>query len=208
MSMPRLAALCTALLVAGCGSSSKPALTVATSLSYTDPAGSSWRLVRDPASTPGRLVLDLVGAAGSQTRGVGLNVSAPAELRFGRFDSTGTAVEDTGVYELGAVASGLPVGAYEPKLLAAGILPGNVLTAGVFQKDRSATAKDSSVPVLRIALELPSTAAIPSGTALPVTVVKAKIVPADLGLLGNLNDMLAKSKLQPIEVTVGTVTAL
>jgi hypothetical protein len=213
MSLRRLFPILAALVVGACGSSnssnpSNPSLSKATSLSYVDPAAGGWRLVRNTkASTPTRLVLDLVGAPGSSTRGVGLNVAAPAELRFGRFDSTSTAVEDTGVYELRNIAAGVPAGTYEPTLLAAGVLPGNVLTAGVFQKDRAATAKDSSVPVLRIALELSETSTISTGTPLPVSVVKAMVVPADIGLLGNDLDIITKSHLKPIEITVGTVTA-
>ncbi|MBS1767238.1 MAG: hypothetical protein JST05_07550 [Acidobacteria bacterium] len=67
------------LLLTACGggggsSSSTP--TYATSLTYTNPTSGSYQLVKDPASSGGTLVLDLVGPTGTALSGVCFSLSA------------------------------------------------------------------------------------------------------------------------------------
>ena len=172
----------------GSGGSSAPPSTPAKSLAYTDPSGTGWRLMKDATSTPTRLVLNLVGPAGLMTRGAGFNLVAPAGIRFGTFPSadpvpdigvTDFPIRDTGVYELkNTDNTGDPL---EPVLLAGGVKPGNLLTVGIFQKDRRATAKDSGVPLCQIALELDPSHPLEAGASLPLSVVKAKYIAEDIG---------------------------
>jgi len=183
------AALASLALAAGCAdSSSGPA----TRLQYVDPAGSGWRLVRDPASTPERLVLAIVGPAGLNTRGVGFNLRAPAGVRFRKFESSGWPIETTGVYELGNLDPCPPGDPYpppncvdpfpaEPVLLAGGVKPGNLLTVGIFQKDRRVSPKPSGVPLARIALDVDPASGLRAGAILPLEVLKAKYSPEDIG---------------------------
>ena len=198
-----------ALSACGGGSSSAPTAppppAAATALSYADPAGPGWRLVRDPSSTPTRLVLDLVGPTDVLTRGVGFNLAAPQTVKFGKFDD-GLALRDTGVLELLNTQPD-PAQSADPVLKAAALKSGNVLTVGLFQKDRRASPKPSSAPLLQIVLELRPGHGLSAGTALPLQVLKARIIPADIGQLGNDTEILVKSRLHDVQLAVGSLTA-
>jgi len=176
----------------------------ASRLVYTDPpASAGWRLVRDPASTPDRLVLGLAGPAGTLTRGVGLNVRAAEGLRFGTFES-GAPVEDAGVYELRSLADG----AAEPLAVAGGVKDGHLLSAGVFQKDRRRSAKDSGATLLRIAVELDPAAPPRRGTRLGLDVERAGAIPADIGAAADPVHLLVKKLvLTDLDVAVGKLEA-
>ena len=195
----------------GSGGSTAAPATPAKSLAYTDPSSTGWRLVKDATSTPTRLVLDLVGPSGLMTRGAGFNLVAPAGIRFGTFPSanpvpdlgvTDFPIRDTGVYELkNTDNTGDPL---EPVLLAGGVKAGNLLTVGIFQKDRRATAKDSGVPLCQIALELDPAGRLSAGVPLPLTVVKAKYIAEDIGAFSvtPTAEMVAKAK--PVNFTIAT----
>jgi len=192
--------------LAGCSGSGGTAAQ-ATGLEYADPGGAGWRLVRDPASTSTRLVLDLVGPAGLMTRGAGFNLRAPAGVRFRSFESSGFPIEDAGVYELLSTdGTGDPL---EPRLLAGGVKPGNLLTVGIFQKDRRASAKDSGAPLARIALELDGAAGLHAGDALALQVTKARYSPEDIGAFSPdpTQEMADKGKALDFTLAVGTLHA-
>jgi hypothetical protein len=197
--------------VAGCSSSS----TTSAQLTYTDPPlnGPAWRLMKDPSSTPTQLVLNLVGS-GVKTRGVGFNLKADPAVHFLPLDG-GMPVHDTGVFQLTAIQpdTDVPAALGEPVYFAGGVMSGNILTVGIFQKDRNLEAKASGVPLLRIALAI--TPGTPPGP-LALAVVKARIMPDDIG--GPVNgpydpnatlppSVIAKSHLEPIEIAVGTLQA-
>lgn len=196
----------------GSGGSTAAPAAPAKSLAYTDPSSTGWRLVKDATSTPTRLVLNLVGPAGLMTRGAGFNLVAPAGIRFGTFPSadpvpdigvTDFPIRDTGVYELkNTDNTGDPL---EPVLLAGGVKAGNLLTVGIFQKDRRATAKDSGVPLCQIALELDPTAHLSVGASLPLTVVKAKYIAEDIGAFSvtPTAEMVNKAKPVTFSIAVG-----
>jgi hypothetical protein len=209
MTPKRILSLAAAtLLASACGSSSSeaPAPLPATGLSYVDPAGSGWRLVQNPSSTSTRLVLDLVGPADVSTRGVGFNLAAPQpSIKFGKFDD-GLALRDTGVLELQNTQPD-PAQSADPVLKAAALKSGNVLSVGLFQKDRRASAKPSSAPLLQIALELRSGHGLAAGTPIPLEIRKARIIPADIGQLGNDTEILARSHLVDVPLQVGSLTA-
>lgn len=199
-----LASLLAALVSsAACSSSTSPAAP-ATGLSYTDPPGAGWRLVRNPSSTATRLVLDLVGPAGAKTRGVGLNLEAPPTVRYGTFAATGLPVQDTGVYRL----KGAFDDPNEPVAMAGGLKKGHVLTVGVFQKDRIHPAQDSGKPLLQIALEFDATAGLQVGEALSLSVPKAKAIPEDIGQVTDETYRLdQKMRMTPLDVAVGKLAA-
>jgi hypothetical protein len=143
------------------------------------------------------------------TRGAGFNLVAPEAIRFGRFGPSAFPIEDAGVYELRNTEPPGDPDPLEPVLLAGGVKAGNLLTVGIFQKDRRATAKDSGVPLARIALELREGATLPSGEALPLTVTKAKYVAEDIGAFDwtATREMVEKSKPVDFDLAVGTLVA-
>ena len=189
-----------ALALAGCSSSSS---STPTQLTYTNPSSTGWRLVKDPSSTSSRLVLALVGPTGTQIRGVGFNLQAGSAVRWASFED-GRAIQDTGVLELKNSTPPVP-DPYEDVLLGGGVMDGNVLTVGIFQKDRRVTAKDASSPLLRIALEID-----PKGQAgsIPLVLRKAKVIAADIGAFtDDPVTVLTKAHLDPIDIAVGTLKA-
>jgi hypothetical protein len=175
----------------------------AVGLDYGDPTGSGWRFVKDDASTPERLVLKLMGPQGERSRGVAFDVVAPAGLVFAAFPG-GQPIEDTGVYEL----LSRKLDPNEPVALAGGVKPGNRLTAGIFQKDRTWRAKDSGVALCRIALVLDPAVASHRTQKLRLQVTRAAIAPDDIGAVTDSAWTLdQKLKLTPVTVDIGTVIA-
>ncbi len=223
MKAANLLALCALVLTAGCGGSPHSVTPIAPppqpqALSYQDPSTGDWRLVRDSSSTATRIVLNLVGPAGVSTRGVGFNLQRGTSLAFGTFGS-GAYANDTGVLELmGSNPNFEPYAGTDadPVLFAAAPLPpGNVLTTGIFQKDRSYSAKDAAQPLVQVAIELVpgspgiSADAANQSAAYGLSVVKARMIPADIGApdFRLTPEAIAKAKMQDIVVTVGTITA-
>lgn len=206
-------------LTMACGGSSNPSPNViytppsnaASGFAYTSPTGTGWRLVEDAASTPTRILLDLVGPSGTLSRGAGFNLQAPAGVIFGSFGTSGAPIADAGVYEL---LSSFPTYTYEPSLMGGGVKPGNLLTVGIFQKDRSLSAKESGAPLCQIALTFDAKAGLHPGDALPLSVPKARYLPGDIGpttltLATNADylDAQAKGHMLPMTIAVGTLTA-
>jgi len=191
-----------------CGGSSTPAAVApapvpAKGLTYTDPTGSGWRLVKDASSTPTNLVLNLVGPSGTKTRGVGIHLQAPATVKFGTF-AGGLAIQDAGVYDLLSDAND----PNEPVALIAGLKSGNVLSAGIFQKSRSKVAKDSGAALCRFALAFDGAAGLHAGDALPLQIVKARVIPEDIGALtDDIRTLDQKMKMADISVAVGSLSA-
>ncbi len=160
-------------------------------------------------------MLNLVGPSGLKTRGAAFNLKAPATVKFGNFTESGWPIADAGVYELwntdpmgdGSVAPGKDP--LEPRLFAGGVQPGHVLTVGIFQKDRRATAKESGQPLCRIALEFDAAANLKAGDALALTITKARHMAEDIGAFSTTvtYDMAAKSHLVDMNIAVGTLSA-
>jgi hypothetical protein len=203
-----LASLVLTLSLACGGGSGSPSAAApaaaATGLAYTNPSGSSWRLVKDASSTPTRLVLNLVGPAGLKTRGVGFNLQAPATVKFGAF-ANGLAIHDLGVYQLLSVAQADPT---EPVALVGGVKSGNLLTAGIFQKDRAQTAKDSGSTLCQIALVFDATKGLAMGDQLALQITKAKAIPEDIGTVtDDLFTLDKKMKMADITIAIGSLSA-
>jgi hypothetical protein len=220
-------ALLSALSGCGGGDSTPPApapvpapspapVAAPTTLGYTDPTSSGWRLVKDAASTPTRLVLDLVGPAGMPTRGVGFNLKRGMGLAFGRFDNGGYA-HDMGVYQLKGTNSNFESYAgtdADPVLfVSAPLKSGDVLSTGIFQKDRSNGAKDSGVPLVQVVVTLADFTKVDPAAVAAATdpyglhVVKARIVPSDIGGFNLTTEVLKKARMVDVTVDTGTITA-
>ncbi len=224
MKAARFLALCALVLAAGCGGSGSPTSITPIApppppqgLSYQDPSGTGWRLVRDASSTGTRIVLNLVGPSGVSTRGVGFNLQRGTNIRFGTFGN-GAYAHDTGVLELKGSNSNFEPYAgtdADPVLFASAPLPpGNILSTGIFQKDRSFPAKDATQPLVQVAIELVpgspgvSADATNQTAAYGLSVIKARMIPADIGApdFRLTPEAIAKAKLQDIEIAVGTIT--
>ena len=189
-----------------------------TTLGYTDPTSSGWRLVKDAASTSTRLVLDLVGPAGTPTRGVGFNLKRGMGLAFGKFDNGGYA-HDTGVFQLKGTNSNFESYAgtdADPVLfVSAPLKSGDVLSTGIFQKDRTNGAKDSAAPLVQVVVTLADFTKVDPAAFAATTdpyglhVVKARIVPADIGGMNFTltTDVLKKARMVEVTVDTGTITA-
>jgi len=189
-----------------------------TTLAYTDPTSSGWRLVRDAASTPTRLVLDLVGPAGTPTRGVGFNLQRGMGLAFGKFDNGGYA-HDTGVFQLKGTNSNFESYAgtdADPVLfVSAPLKSGDVLSTGIFQKDRTNAPKDSAAPLVQVVVTLADFAKVDPAAVNASTdpyglhVVKARIIPADIGGMNFIltTDVIKKARMVDVAVDTGTITA-
>ena len=176
-------------------------------------AAGHYQLVVEPASNDSaHVLLDLVGPPGTLSRGVGFNLKAAAGVRFGTFGTAGSPIQDAGVYEL---LSADPTYLYEPSLLGGGVKAGNLLTVGIFQKDRRLGAKDSGTVLCQIALVFDAAAGLHQGDALPLSVPKAKYMAGDIGAVGypawtsdpEYYDAIGKAHLVPMAVAVGTLTA-
>ena len=231
MNTKLLTSLFVATLLAGCGGGDStptntpaappappPPIVKPTTLSYADPTSSGWRLVKDAASTPTRLVLDLVGPAGTQTRGVGFNLKRGMGLAFTTFPNGGYAL-DTGVFQLKGTNTNFEAYAgtdADPVLFASAPLKsGDVLSTGIFQKDRTNSPKDSAAPLVQVAVTLADFTKVTVDTVNASTdpyglrVVKARIVPADIGGMNFAltTDVIKKAKMIDIAVDVGVITA-
>ena len=194
-------------LALGCSGSSSSSETAATtpakSLTYSDPGGTGWRLIKDPVSTGARIVLDLVGPAGLKTRGVGFNLQAATKVKFGTFGD-GLPIADTGVYQLLSAAAD----PNEPIALVGGVKAGNLLSVGIYQKDRAQAAQDSGSPLCQIAIVLDPARGLVSGDKLALKVVKAKAIPEDIGsVTDDLWTLNQKTRMTDITIATGSLTA-
>jgi len=141
-------------LLSACGGGSTAPHAPASSLSYQDPTATGYRLLRNAASTPTHLVLDLVGPSGATAKGVALFLEAdPARATWVHpTGATGTVVAPGAVFPLGAA----------PQMLKDRV-EGGVLQVGLFQKGGAATVLGSA-PILTLALDLKASASV--GTVL------------------------------------------
>jgi hypothetical protein len=221
MNYKLLLSFCILSSLAACGGSSgskvdvpSPSPVAATGLTYTDPASTDWRLVKDASSTKTRIVLNLVGPDGLTVRGVGFNLKRGACAAFGKFDGIAYA-SNTHVFELKGTNARFESYAdteADPVLfVSAPLKSGDVLSTGIFQKDRTRTPKAVTAPLVQIAVELTKVAGVTchAGDVIALHVNKARIIPADIGApdFQLTYDTLAKAKMVDIPVNVGALVA-
>ncbi|MFZ1375640.1 MAG: hypothetical protein WAS25_03510 [Geothrix sp.] len=194
------------LLACGGGSDQAPERAVASSLVYTEPASTGWRLVKAPESTATRVVLSLVGPTGTTARGAGFILQADtSRVVFGTFAEGSEAsntlyIKDGGVFDLYSLPDGSP-GTPDDPILLGGYLKGGALNAGSFAKQTwVGTPRAVDVPLFHVAVELK--AGTLAGDVVPLTVLKAKILPAEFA--GNTWHERA---MRPITIAVGTLAA-
>lgn len=172
----------TATSVADASKKDSAVITVPVSgtVSYVDPTGTGWRLVRNASLSSGNtLVLDLVGPKGQSGRGADLTLGLDAATASWSTVDGSEYVANRG-YDLGTA----------PQLLKSGV-KGTTLSVGVYQKGAPAHAYDGAL--LSVALTVKTTAETPAGTTVPLNVLKAHALPAS-------------GSLQAIDVAVGTIT--
>lgn len=179
----------------------------ASGLAYSNPAASGWRLEQDASSTATRLVLNVVGPADSKVRGIGFNVQADTRVKFGGFDN-GSYANDTGVFNLKNSAPDEYTYPIEPVFFASGLLPNNVLTTGIFQKDRRLDSVAVDTALVQIAVEFDATLLkdVNAGETLSLNVIKSRIIPDDIGGTGATESyaaLMEKAHLDDISISVG-----
>lgn len=133
-----------------------PPKTIADTLTYTDPSGSGFRLVRNAGlSTSSKLVLEVAGPAGATGQGMAFILSSDqSKVTWTNPPSSGTLVQNV-AFNLGSGTQ-----AYTSKSA------GDQLQGAAFQKPGSA-AINLAQPLLRISLDLKAN--IPVNTPVFVT---------------------------------------
>lgn len=187
-----------------------------TGLVYKNPDSGGWALIRNAGSSDTRLILDLVGPSGQKGRGVGFNLQTDGTVNFGRLGAAGY-IADAGVFKLQSYQPNYFPS--EPTLLAGGVKQnGTLLTAGIFQKDRYWPAQKLDQPLCQIAIEFDAvhTAALAPGTAIPLTITKARAIPDKIGVPpADPTDPNADwssvyyaygTSIQNVQIAVGTLT--
>jgi hypothetical protein len=214
-----------ATALSGCGSnndsgssvdipSAAPIKAIASGLTYTDPTGTGdWRLVKDSSSTKTRIVLNLVGPDGLTVRGVGFNLHKGKCVSFAKF-SDGAYAINTNVFELKGSDTNFEYFAgteADPVLFVSGILKsGDVLSTGIFQKDRTRSAKSVTLPLVQVAVELPASGiSCNAGDIIALNIPKSRIVAADNGGSGYdlTPEVKTKAVMTDISVKVGRLIA-
>jgi len=171
------------MLACGGGGDKKPV--PATKLEYTDPAGTGYRFVKSSASTPTKLVLELKGPASGTGRGVSFSVTSDAtKVSFVKVESSDPEYAQNEAFDLGT-------GEYK---LFKGVVDGNSLKVSVAQKGTAASDKPLGGTLVRIALEMKTSANMPQNTTIPFTASDARELPSSGGS-------------QPIAIAYGTLVA-
>lgn len=171
MSAPTRFALALPLLVlvacssgGGTSTPAPPPAPASPKLTYTDPAGGSYRLVRNPGlSTDAHLVLDLVGPTGTKGRGIVLTFDTDAaKVAWTKPASSDPQLAVQTAFDLGQSPRISRVKAQ-----------GGELQAAFAQKGSSVPAKDLAAPLVRVALDMKAGAA----GAVTLSASKAQVLP-------------------------------
>jgi len=171
------------MLACGGGGDKKPV--PATKLEYTDPTGTGYRFVKNATSTATKLVLDLKGPASGTGRGVSFSVTSDAtKVSFVKVESSDREYAQNEAFDLGT-------GDYK---LFKGVVDGNSLKVSVAQKGATASDKPLGGTLVRIALEMKTSANMSQNTTITFTASDARELPSSGGS-------------QPITIAYGTLVA-
>ena len=151
----------------GGGTTSPPPKTIADTLTYTDPSGTGFRLVRNAGlSTASKLVLDLMGPTGTG-QGVAFIVNADqTKVTWSNPPSSGSLAANV-AFNLGSGTQAF-----------VGKATGDQLQGAAFQKP-GATAVNLAQPLMRISLDLKSN--IPMNTSVLMSFTAGNQLPASGG---------------------------
>jgi hypothetical protein len=185
MSLRPTLALPALLLLAACGGggggSTPQGPTQSTTLAYTDPTGTGWRLVKDPSSSPSHLVLNLVGPTGGANFGVAFTATTDAtQAPWAKVTSGDAEFARNLTYTLGSGSTFFKTQVQT-----------HALVAGLFQKGVGGTPTPTGAPVLQVALSLGT--GVAPGTVIPLSVTGSQ--------------ELTASGMAPITIAVGTLKA-
>ncbi len=149
----------------GGGGSTPKVQPAAPKLIYTDPASGTYRLLKNVAlSTDAHLVLDLVGPAGAQGRGVAFSLTTDtSKVSWSKPEASDADFVAPAILDLGSA----------PQILKVKVV-GSTLQAAYSQKGGSVSAKALDVPFGRLGLTLK-----PGATgAVALTASTAQVLPA------------------------------
>lgn len=143
----------------------------ATGLTYSDPAGSGFRLLKDASSTSARLILRLVGPAGTTGRGVSFTLAVdPALADLVKVnDGDPEYVQNGDVFLLGSA----------PQLLK-GVRQNGTVFLTVTQKG-SGPARPLDGTLLKVAIQFKASANLGAGTSIPLALTEGQYLPASGG---------------------------
>jgi hypothetical protein len=90
-----------------------------------------------------------------------------------------------------------------------GVKKGNLLTVGIFQKDRYQSAKESGRALCQIALEFDAAANLNAGDKLALTITKSGYLAEDIGELTvhPTQEKAEKGRLVAMPIAVGSLSA-
>lgn len=160
------------------GASAGKAVAPAPTLSYSNPTGSGWRLVKAADSTATHLVLELKAPAAARGLGFGLKLSLDErQAQWAKVAATNASFVANVAYDLGSNA---------PARLCLGLVRGGDLLTGVYQEGL-ANPVTYTGPVVRVAVDFKPGTGVSAGTVIPLLVTKANHVEAN----GSVVDLTA-----------------
>lgn len=142
--------------------------TAATTLAYTDPTSGTYRLMRNAGlSTNGHLVLDLVGPAATNGRGVAFTLTADtSKVTWAKVQAADAALAQNVAFTLGG----------SPQIFKVNVSSGT-LQAGMFQKGSGVAAVSLNTTLARVALDLNGGVAKGASVSLSAPASKSNLLP-------------------------------
>lgn len=170
-SLNRLLAGSLLLALAACGGGGggqPPVSTAATTLTYTDPTSGTYRLMKNAGlSTAGHLVLDLVGPAATNGRGVAFTLTADTgKVTWAKVQAADAALAQNVAFSLGG----------SPQIFKVNVASGT-LQAGMFQKGSGVAAVSLNTTLARVALDLNGGVTKGATVTLTAPAAKSNILP-------------------------------